>query len=698
MTDVWDEDFDSSSSQFYFVHRASKETRWKLPDPTALARQSAEWHGLEDASTGRRSFVLRLSASDPLSPNRSVRANADGLGASPAPPPLPPPHPSVAGPGDEDVWDVMWDDAAQRSYFKHRATGEESFTISDMWDEFVDGRTQCGYFKHRISGEVRWSASEDRGTPPPPPPVVAPPPQVAYPPVAPPGPDLSAYLEASKYQLDQQATVLAALEREKVELEKRLHLSDAALKAAESRPRPTTAAAGADGSALQRKLDEAIGAKEGLAAELESRTAALGSERKKKDALQSELDEAKKAEEGLAAGYLAKEEELKRAQAEIERLKSAAPKDSAAAPDDAALRTELQQAKDDLSRVREEKAELELKLKLELETVKEKLQAEKSELELKLKLELETLKETSQAEKSELELSCKLELEKAKEAAGIGDASKLAEIAAELERVKVEKDEQKAALEAEAEAQKAEQAKQVEEVQAAMSKAAEAEKAELKREFEREASVALCTRTLGRIMKKSESRAFRAWSQFVLDAKVAEGRCVDKMSERFGDRKRARLIVPPRVFAARSRWKRRRPPSQRPRPRRKRSWPRRKRARRSSLGKTRSGKHRSRRPKPRKLRSSRRGRRRSSKSSSSKRRRCCACARSNESKTRNRTARFARGRSLCSTSAWPKGGALRWGWGRGMKESTTRGMIRAAIVCYRQREAGGRDAGRHRQG
>ena len=51
MTDVWDEDFDSSSSQFYFVHRASKETRWKLPDPTALARQSAEWHGLEDAST-----------------------------------------------------------------------------------------------------------------------------------------------------------------------------------------------------------------------------------------------------------------------------------------------------------------------------------------------------------------------------------------------------------------------------------------------------------------------------------------------------------------------------------------------------------------------------------------------------------------------------------------------------------------------
>ena len=37
MTDVWDEDFDSSSSQFYFVHRASKETRWKLPDPTALS-------------------------------------------------------------------------------------------------------------------------------------------------------------------------------------------------------------------------------------------------------------------------------------------------------------------------------------------------------------------------------------------------------------------------------------------------------------------------------------------------------------------------------------------------------------------------------------------------------------------------------------------------------------------------------------
>ena len=54
MTDVWDEDFDSSSSQFYFVHRASKETRWKLPDPTALERQSAEWHGLEDASTGPR--------------------------------------------------------------------------------------------------------------------------------------------------------------------------------------------------------------------------------------------------------------------------------------------------------------------------------------------------------------------------------------------------------------------------------------------------------------------------------------------------------------------------------------------------------------------------------------------------------------------------------------------------------------------
>ena len=132
----------------------------------------------------------------------------------------------------------------------------------------------------------------------------------------------------------------------------------------------------------------------------------------------------------------------------------------------------------------------------------------------------------------------------------VGDASKLAEIAAELERVKVEKDEQKAALEAEAEAQKAEQAKQVEEVQAAMSKAAEAEKAELKREFEREASVALCTRTLGRIMKKSESRAFRAWSQFVLDAKVAEGRCVDKMSERFEDRKRARMTVPPRVFCS----------------------------------------------------------------------------------------------------------------------------------------------------
>ena len=556
MTDVWDEDFDSSTSQFYFVHRASKETRWKLPDASALARQSAEWHGLEDSSTGRRSFVLRLSASDPLSP--MAGAKGDGPSASVAPPPLPPPHPSIAGAGDdEDVWDVMWDDAAHRSYFKHRTTGEESFTISDMWDEFVDGRTQSGYFKHRITGEVRWS--EDKGAPPPP--SVAPP-HGAYPPIAP-GPDLSAYLEASKYQLDQQATVLAAMEREKVELEKRLQLAQDALQAAENRPPP--AVGGADASALQRKLDEAIKTEEGLAAglaasraELEKQTAALGSTRAEKETLERKLDEANKTEEGLAAG-------LEAAQAEIARLSNTPPKDSAA-PDDAALRAELQQAKDDLSRVREEKSELELKLKLELETVKETLQAEKSELELKLKLELETLKETSQAEKSELELSCRLELEKAKEAAGIGDSSKLAEFQAELERVNVEKDEQKAALEAEAEAKKAELSKQVEEVQAAMSKAeaekselaveaearkaelakqveearaslstAEAEKVELaartealKREFELEASVALCTRTLGRIMRKAESRAFRAWTQFVLDIRVAEGRCVDR--------------------------------------------------------------------------------------------------------------------------------------------------------------------------
>ena len=91
---------------------------------------------------------------------------------------------------------------------------------------------------------------------------------------------------------------------------------------------------------------------------------------------------------------------------------------------------------------------------------------------------------------------------------------------------------EKEALMAEAEASKAELARQIEEAKASLS-AAEAEKVELaartealKREFELEASVALCTRTLGRIMRKSESRAFRAWVQFVLDIRVAEARCV----------------------------------------------------------------------------------------------------------------------------------------------------------------------------
>ena len=94
---------------------------------------------------------------------------------------------------------------------------------------------------------------------------------------------------------------------------------------------------------------------------------------------------------------------------------------------------------------------------------------------------------------------------------------------------------EKEALVAEAEASKAELARQNEEWKASLS-AAEAQKAEelaarteaLKREFELEASVALCTRTLGRIMRKAESRAFRAWTQFVLDIRVAEGRCVDR--------------------------------------------------------------------------------------------------------------------------------------------------------------------------
>ena len=93
---------------------------------------------------------------------------------------------------------------------------------------------------------------------------------------------------------------------------------------------------------------------------------------------------------------------------------------------------------------------------------------------------------------------------------------------------------EKSELAVEAEARKAELAKQVEEARASLS-TAEAEKVELaartealKREFELEASVALCTRTLGRIMRKAESRAFRAWTQFVLDIRVAEGRCVDR--------------------------------------------------------------------------------------------------------------------------------------------------------------------------
>ena len=94
---------------------------------------------------------------------------------------------------------------------------------------------------------------------------------------------------------------------------------------------------------------------------------------------------------------------------------------------------------------------------------------------------------------------------------------------------------EKEALVAEAEASKAELARQNEEWKASLS-AAEAQKAEelaarteaLKQEFELEAKKMLCMRTLKRIKNTEQNRAFRAWSQFVLDIRVAEGRCVDR--------------------------------------------------------------------------------------------------------------------------------------------------------------------------
>ena len=77
-TDVFDEQFDPSSQQFYYVQRSTREARWQLPDPSSLARQPAEWHGLHDASTGQRAFALRLAVGGP--PPRAFDAGGYGGG------------------------------------------------------------------------------------------------------------------------------------------------------------------------------------------------------------------------------------------------------------------------------------------------------------------------------------------------------------------------------------------------------------------------------------------------------------------------------------------------------------------------------------------------------------------------------------------------------------------------------------------
>ena len=123
---------------------------------------------------------------------------------------------------------------------------------------------------------------------------------------------------------------------------------------------------------------------------------------------------------------------------------------------------------------------------------------------------------------------------------------------------------EKEALVAEAEASKAELARQNEEWKASLS-AAEAQKAEelaarteaLKQEFELEAKKMLCMRTLKRIKNTEQNRAFRAWSQFWLRCVAVGVGAWDEKEHNARDDPCCDCLL----SAARSRRKRRRPPS-----------------------------------------------------------------------------------------------------------------------------------------
>ena len=198
-----------------------------------------------------------------------------------------------------------------------------------------------------------------------------------------------------------------------------------------------------------------------------------------------------------------------------------------------------------------------------------------------------------------------------------------------------------------------------------MSKAAEVRKIEHQADLEREASVALsCTRTLLpllgprlRLSRRGPRRRLPRQSP----------RLVRRQDERaiWGSKTRA-IDRSAACFLQREQVEEARPPSQRPRPRRKRSRPRRKRARRAarqneaveSIAQPAAEAQKAARElaaRTEALKQAVRGREEDAER-----------ARAGESKTRNRTRAAARGRRPCSTSAWPKGGALRWGWGRGM--------------------------------